>query len=533
MGCPLLPAALLQASPLRWCQGGVLVYFLVLAAIGLAGRHRVRSAEDYALAGRRFSLGVATLALLASWFGVGSCLGIAGQVCAGGLRDVAADPFAASLSLLLAGLFLAGALRKQEGTTVTDCIAARFGRAAGVYAAIWMIPVYAGWLGSMVVGLGSVVHLLTGLDARAAQWAGAGVILLYTVAGGMWAASMTDVVQMLLIVLGLALVLPGALAQAGGLREVLARNADSLSLLPGPPPEGVTAISHAAHTAGTWMIMGLGCMVGQDLMQRAFACRSPKVAARSTVAAGFLYLAIAGAPILIGLAAKSVLPANGITPDAIGPDFENQVFVRMALLSVERLHPIAVALVFCTILSAIMSSADSALLAASSLAIHGIVLPLCPQLPPRRALAWARATTAGMLLLSVWLARRSGSVYHLMVNSWAAQLVVILIPVLAAVFLPGATRRNAWAAMTVAPAVWMAVVGRAVAKQLSGGMPFSGALSSDAAGFAFTEGAAWGFLAGLAAFVLASPRAACRVSGGSPLPRPGRDPAKSGPLQPP
>lgn len=493
---------MLDSHSLRWCWAGVALFLVAMVAIGFAGRARVRSREDYALAGRRFGFAVSTLALLASWFGVGSCLGIAGAVCIGGLADVAADPFASAASLVLSGLFLAGALRKAGGMTVTDCIASRFGRWAGVYAAAWMVPVYAGWLGSLVIGLGTIVNLLTGADPVAAQWIGAGVILLYTVAGGMWAVSVTDIVQMLLVLLGLAVVLPGSVSQAGGLAEILSRNAQCLSLAPGPPPEGATAASHFAYVAGTWMIMGLGCMVGQDLMQRVFACRTPRIAARSTVATGFLYLAVAAAPVLIGLAAKTVLPANGVTPESVGPEFGNQVFARMAIIATEGLPPFAVSLVFCAIVSAIMSSADSALLAASSLVVNGIAAQVRPGIARRRPLALARAATVAVLVAAVLLAMRSGSVYRLMVNSWAAQLVVVFIPVVAAVHLPKAPRAAAWAAMTVAPAVWAACVARAVAACVSGGASLADSLVAPEVDYAFTAGAAHGFFAGLASFAL-------------------------------
>ncbi len=495
---------MLDAQAIRWCWGGVIAFLAIMAAIGFAGRKRVGSFQDFALAGRRFPFWIATLALLASWFGVGSCLGITGAVCTGSLRDVAADPFASACSLILSGLFLVGALRKMGGMTVTDCIASRFGRAAGVYASLWMVPVYAGWLGSLVLGLGSIVNLLTGADPSIAQFAGAGVILLYTVVGGMWAVSMTDLVQMFLIFLGLALVLPGSLSQAGGISEVISRNAAALSLDPGPQPEGVSTLSHCAYVAGTWMIMGLGCMVGQDLMQRAFSCKTPRIASRSTVATGLLYLMVCSSPILIGLAAKTVLPAHGITPESVGVDFGNQVFARMAIIAVEGMPSVAISIIFCTILSAIMSSADSALLAASSLVVNGVVLPLRPQMRRERSLLCARITTVAVLVVAVLLARRSGSVYRLMVNCWASQLVVIFIPVVAAVYFPRISRRAVWAAMIAAPVVWIAFVVRAIVNAMHvGNVSISEAIASPSVEYAFTSGAAFGFVAGLIAFAIA------------------------------
>ena len=91
-------------------------------------------------------------------------MGVAATVYSGSLRDVIADPFAASLSLILAGIFVVGVLRKLNCMTVTDIIQNNYGKGAGIYASLWMIPVYIGWLGAQVLGLGTLLNLLTGID---------------------------------------------------------------------------------------------------------------------------------------------------------------------------------------------------------------------------------------------------------------------------------------------------------------------------------------------------------------------------------
>ena len=186
---------------------GIIFYLAAMLFIGWLSSRKVKSMSDFLVAGRRLPLWMATATLLATWFGAGSSMGVAATVYSDGIGGVIADPFGASISLLLAGIFIVGVLRKKGCMTVTDIIEKRFGSAAGIYASLWMIPVYVGWLAAQLLGLGTMLHLLTGINVSTGTIIGAVVVLIYTCAGGMWAVTLTDVVQVGLIIIGLVLVL--------------------------------------------------------------------------------------------------------------------------------------------------------------------------------------------------------------------------------------------------------------------------------------------------------------------------------------
>ena len=101
---------------------GIGVYVLLMLTIGYLAGRKVKNLGDFIVAGRRLPLWMATATLLATWFGAGSSMGVAATVYSGSLRDVVADPFGASLSLILAGMFIVGVLRKLNCMTVTDII---------------------------------------------------------------------------------------------------------------------------------------------------------------------------------------------------------------------------------------------------------------------------------------------------------------------------------------------------------------------------------------------------------------------------
>ena len=443
----------LTQGTLQMLWVGIVIYMIGMLLVGFWCSRRIKGLGDFLVAGRRLPLWMATATLLATWFGAGSSMGVAATVYSGGLGDVIADPFAASLSLIIAGVFVVGLLRRAKCLTVTDIVSRRYGKWAGVYTSLWMVPVYVGWLGAQVMGMGIILQILTGMDKLYGTLIAAAVVLTYTMVGGMWAVTMTDVIQVSLIVLGLLVIVPGAVHQAGGWNEVFARvPAAELSLAPGPE---VTGLTDLVYYCGSWIVMGLGCVVGQDVIQRALSSRNDQIAVSSSIMAGFFYAAIALVPITIGFAARIVFARHGVE---LSGDLENQVLPNMAILILGQLHPIILVLFLSALISAIMSSADSSLLAGSSLLVNNVISPLFPRLNDSRLLGITRITTLLLTIIAMFLALKVDSIYRLMINSWASQLVIIFIPVITALYVPKASKSCAWAAMAVATVFWLTYV---------------------------------------------------------------------------
>ena len=483
-----------QTKVMLWT--GMAIYMGVLLLIGLYSGRKVNDMNDFLVAGRRLPLWMATATLLATWFGAGSSMGVAATVYSDGIGGVLADPLGASLSLMLAGIFIVGLLRKKKFLTVTDIISERFGTGAGIYASLWMIPVYIGWIAAQLLGMGTILHVITGISVFKGTLIGAVVVLIYTVSGGMWAVTLTDVVQVSLLALGLIVIMPFAVSEAGGMEKIIASlKPGDLSLGPGE----ITCVNDVTYYIGSWIIMGLGCMVGQDLIQRSLSSRSAKVAVSSSVISGFLYLLIGVIPIMIGFAARIVLAKYNITNETMGGDLENQVMPRMAILILGSIHPILMTVFLAALVSAIMSSADSSLLAGSSLLVRNVIDKLVPAKDPQITLRRTRITTITLLIIATALAFTSKSIYALMVNCWTSQLVVVFLPVIIALYVPKASRSTAWAVMFVSTVVWLFYTFVSVCGTNCG---FAELLQSDVFERAQTCGAVYGFASGIICFIL-------------------------------
>lgn len=480
---------------------GIIVYIIGMLFIGAWASKKVKGMNDFLVAGRRLPLWMATATLLATWFGAGSSMGVAANVYSSGLGSVIQDPFAASISLILAGIFIVGMLRKAKCLTVTDIVERRFGKWAGIYTSLWMVPVYVGWLGAQVMGLGTILHLLTGMNPTAGCLIGAGVVLVYTLAGGMWAVTLTDVIQVSLIVCGLFLIVPGAVAEAGGWETILdSIPAKDLSF-DVESVMGDTTFSSRVEYLGNWLIMGLGCMVGQDLVQRSLASRDEKVAVSSSVISGFLYVGIAMVPITIGFAARLIFKKYNIDTDSMDAQtLENGVLPHVAMIVLGKTGIVFLILFLSALISAIMSSADSSLLAAASLLTNNVIRGIRPGISDRKLLSMTRFMVVALMVIATVLAMNAGSIYQLMVNSWASQLVVVFLPVVAALYLPKASRNSIWACMTVSSAVWLIYC---FLGSVGIDLPLVKLLESDRFNNVMICGAVYGFLSGTVAFFAA------------------------------
>ncbi|MCA9660538.1 MAG: hypothetical protein KC486_19510, partial [Myxococcales bacterium] len=124
----------------------LVAYVVLTYALALRSRRRIRSAEDFLVAGRRLPLGLAAATLLATWFGAGTMLTAADAIHGGGLRLAALEPIGAGLCLLLAGTFLAERLWSLRLLTVADLFRVRFGPRAELLCAALTVPTFLGWI---------------------------------------------------------------------------------------------------------------------------------------------------------------------------------------------------------------------------------------------------------------------------------------------------------------------------------------------------------------------------------------------------
>src|SRR2546429_7874283 len=92
----------------------VVLYLLVTIAIGLWAARRVKTSKNYILAGRSLPLYMTTATVFATWFGAESVLSVSVEFSKSDLGGIVADPFGASMCLVVVALLFARAFYRMD-----------------------------------------------------------------------------------------------------------------------------------------------------------------------------------------------------------------------------------------------------------------------------------------------------------------------------------------------------------------------------------------------------------------------------------
>ncbi len=418
------------------------LYILITLLVGLYAGRKVKTSADFVVAGRRLGIWLATGSLAATWFGGGVVVGAASEAYKRGFLGVIADPFGAALCLFLAGMFYVRIMRRMGLTTISGFFEIRYGKQAGVIAALCTIPAYVGWVASLLLAFGKVIHLIVGLDFTLAICLGTAVVLIYTAAGGMWAVTLTDFLQVGVLTIGLVIIFPLLIHDLGGWSAIRAQIPDDRFFL-FPRDAGFTEWFGYARD---WLVIGLGNLAGQDLLQRSLSSRTEAVAQNSAYLAGLLYITVGLLPVFLGISATLVFPGLQ-DPDLV-----------MMKLGMHYLSPFWMALFLGALVSALMSSADSALLAPASIIGSDLLRYLRPDVSEVRILQVCRLSVPVLGLVALYLALAHNVVYTLMVDSWSILLATLFVPLTAGIWWSRANTPGALASILSGLTAWLLIL---------------------------------------------------------------------------
>lgn len=429
---------------------GVTVYLILMVVIGFYSAKGSGTADDFIVSGRRMPIWLCSATLIATWFGAGPMMGSAGASYQDGLLGVIADPFGGALVMFLCGFFIVRLFRRLKLLTVIDLFSSRFGTIAAMIAAIGAIVSAIGWTAAMLVAFGLVFQSLTGIPLEVGIIGGAVVVFIYTAAGGMWAVALTDFVQMLIIAVGLVLLLTVVLIDAGGWSAVSAQLPEhTFRMIPmEATPERWLNYFRA------WLIFGLADLTSQSLLQRALSAKSEQVAQNSFYLAGIGYITLGMIPVMLGIIASVTMPGLA-DPERVIP-----------LLALEHLHPLAIAVFVGALMSAIMSTTDSALLAAASVFSTNVLPAFRPQASDKLRLLATRIAIPIGGTCAVAVALSVQQVFNLIQDSNSVMLVSVVVPFIAGVWWKKANRTAVLASMAAGFVAWYSAL--LLAPQLPG-----------------------------------------------------------------
>ncbi len=430
----------------------VILYLLGSVGIGLYASRRVHNSRDFIVAGRNLPMPVVTATVFATWFGAETVLGTSATFVQEGLGGVVADPFGASMCLILAGLFFAPLLYRMNLLTIGDYYRQRYNRSVELLMTVFIMISYLGWVSAQIVALGLVFNVVTdgAISQDAGMALGISIVLAYTVFGGMWSIALLDFVQMAVIMSALILIAILVSGDAGGVGNVVSQ-ADTAGKLDFFPSGGVEAW---VPFIGAALTMMLGSIPQQDVFQRMTSAKTEKIAVRGTVLGGMLYFVFAFIPMFLAYAAT-----------LIDPQFFNELVESDSQMVLPKLilnHTPMVAQIFFfgALLSAIMSTASATLLAPSAMFTENILKHFALQhMSDRQMLRTMRIILLTFGVIVLWFALNSeSSIFHMVEDAYSVTLVGAFVPLVFGLYWKRAGNQGALLSIVLGVGAWLSMV---------------------------------------------------------------------------
>jgi SSS family solute:Na+ symporter len=240
--------------------------------------------------------------------------------------------------------------------TVPELLERRYSAAARVAGGVVMVAYDFMVAVTATIAVGAVMEVIVGIPRTKAILLSSAVMVAYSVFGGMWSLTVTDIVQFVIKTVGILFVLlPAALFHAGGWQAMQQHL-----------PAGFFSLINigGAKIFSFFLLYFFGIIIGQDVWQRVFTARNIKVARNGGIAVGVYCLVYAMAGALIGMAGRAFLPPLADLDSA----FAN--IVNVVLPAGLR------GLVLAASLAAMMSTASACLLASSTVLLEDVYLRL-------------------------------------------------------------------------------------------------------------------------------------------------------------
>jgi SSS family solute:Na+ symporter len=401
-----------------------------MVVIGFYLSNRVKQASDFLIAGRKLGLILTTATLAAVQVGAGVILGGAEMAAESGIWPGMWYGIGCGGGLILAGLLVAGKLRRRGGIVPLDFFAHRYREKkwVRVWGLISNIPSLLGIFVAQIMAAGAIFKLF-GLSYTQGVLISGIVIMLYSVMSGMWGVVVTDFVQIGIIVLGIPLVAIILITKMAGTEGITIGSILFTKFI----PKGL--FSKAIFTILPFL---LSISVSYDAFMRFQSAKSEDVAKWGAILGGILVIFISFCASFVGAAGK-----------ALNPSLENGIVFSQMTKNI--LSPVFGGLVVAALLAAAMSSANCLLISLSGCFTRDLYNKVFHPSAQLNQLKYAKILSRTVIVLAlivgVLIAFRAKGIINTIIIFNYPYMGSMIIPLLGGVLWDRATVQGAVAAM--------------------------------------------------------------------------------------
>ncbi len=369
----------------------IFIYLGLQIALGLYLSRFIKDEEDFFLGGRKLPTFAIALSIFATWFGSETCIGSSAAVFSSGLSGSKAEPFGYGLCLVLTACFVAPKIWNDRYTTLGDFIEDKY--SSGVKELfIWIVlPSSLIWAAAQLKAFGQVLTVSSGMSLESAMTTASVFVIVYSFLGGFIGDVVTDVIQGGFLAIGLLVVAYFAFKSSDVSWAKVA-------------PERLSFISDEGsllERLDSWLIPIFGSLISQELIARVLSSKNPSQASRASYWGAGVYFFFGSIPIMLGIFGDQfglqIQESEQFLPTLAKTTLPNWGFVLFAG----------------ALISAILSTIDSILLASSALISHNILVPKFNLKSNKQKVLSARLVLICFGIITYLLALFGDSIYEM------------------------------------------------------------------------------------------------------------------------
>ena len=410
----------------------IVLYLAGMLWIGAHYAKKNASASDFYLGGRKLGPLVTAMSAEASDMSSYLLMGLPGLAYLTGMADVGWTAIGLAAGTYLNWLFTARRLRRYTqitgAYTLPQFFSQRFKDSKSILAAISaliIIVFFIPYTASGFSACGKLFNSLFGFDYMSSMLVSAAVIVAYCAMGGFMAASVTSLIQSLVMTFALIVVLFFGINVSGGWDAVVANAKEIpgyLSLTASTSIQATEAGRYTPFMIASTLAWGLGYF-GMPHILLHFMAIGDETKLKLSRRVGSVWVVISlGIAVVIGIVGFSMAKAGVIAMPESQSAAENMIVnASHALAQVGVLPAIIAGVIIAGILAATMSTADAQLLAAASGVTHNIINDVLGiKLSDKKAMLIARLTVVGVAILGVIFASDpTSSIFRVVSFAWA------------------------------------------------------------------------------------------------------------------